>query len=89
MTQSIKEGKMGDPSPFFRKDSLKKKGGIVGHLYIYIYGIRPICRLHFGQNFQSFPSVIVKNGPEKNGLKNVPKMHVLLSLNLLLFPRKG
>ena len=26
---------------------------------------------------------------QKNGLKNVPKMHFLLSLNLLLFPRKG
>ena len=27
-------------------------------------GIIPICRLHFGQNFQNFPSLIVKNGSE-------------------------
>ena len=27
--------------------------------------------------------------PRKNGLKNVPKMHFLFSLNLLLSPEKG
>ena len=30
-----------------------------------LFGIRLICRLHFGRNFPNFPSFIVKNGPEK------------------------
>ena len=38
---------------------------IPGRNYIYIYGIRPICRLHFGPKNPNFPSFIVKNGPEK------------------------
>ena len=51
-------------------------------------GIRPICRLHFGQKCQNFPSFIVKKWPRKNGLQNVPKIHFLLSLILLRFPPK-
>ena len=35
------------------------------YIYIYIEGIRLICRLHFGPKNQNSPSFIVKNGPEK------------------------
>ena len=59
------------------------------YIYIYIYGVRPVCSLHFGQTNQNFPSFTVKNGPEKKGLKNVPNMHFLFSFNLLLSPEKG
>ena len=33
--------------------------------------------------------IFFQKWPRKNGLENVPRMHFLLSLNFLLFPRKG
>ena len=52
------------------------------------FGVRPICRLHFGQTFQNFPSLIVKHGPEKKGLNNVLKMHFVV-LKSSYFAPKG
>ena len=64
-------------------------GGVFTYLsiYIYIYVIRPICRLRFGPKSNVYP-VYSQKGPPKNGLQNVPKMHFLLSLILVRFPPK-
>ena len=55
---------------------------------IYIYGIRPICPLHFGQNFENFPSFIVKNGPEKKRTPKCAKHAFFVVLNSSTFPTK-
>ena len=50
-------------------------------------GIRPICRLHFGQTFLNFPGFIVKNGPEKWTPK-LAKNAFFVVLNSSSFPPK-
>ena len=57
------------------------------NLGVFICGIRPICRLHFGQKIK-FPQFHSQKWPRKNGLQNVPNMDFLLPLILLRFPPK-
>ena len=52
-----------------------------------IFGIRPICRLHFGPKIQNFPSFIVKNGPEK-GTQKRAKHAIFVFLKSSSFPPK-
>ena len=50
----------------------KKRMGLHGG-GVYFFCVRPICRLHFGPKNQNFPSLIVKNGPQKKGLDQVSR----------------
>ena len=51
-------------------------------------GVRPVCRLHFGQTFHFLTQFYSKKCPPQSVVETVPKMHFLFSSNLLLLTKK-
>ena len=72
--KSLRRDSKGLPFPKKFEKGVEYDIYIYTHIYIYIYGVRPICRLHFSQNFH-FAQFYSKNWPPKWTWKRVNFTH--------------